>query len=74
MDYKILDIQNEELDNNIKNICINNEIITPIIKDYFQETPIEEVLKKMNECIAILYEEIKMLKKEILLLKKNETE
>ena len=69
------DLKNLKLDDNIKNMFIHNDIITPIIKDSFEEEiTIEQVLKKMNEHIAFLYEEIKMLKKEILIKKKYDTE
>ena len=68
------DFININLDNNYKNTFINTDIITPIIKDSFEEISIEQVLKKMNEHIAFLYEEIKMLKKEIFIVKKYDTE
>ena len=49
-------------------------IITPILNDYDERETIEEVLKKMNEKIANLSEEIYLLKKEILKIKNSNSE
>jgi hypothetical protein len=74
------------MDHEITNIENNNskEMIMPVIDDYIDiifineksnnMTPVEEILKKMYEYIALLSEEIKSLKIEVRQLKVSNTE
>ena len=81
MDYEI--IKNNNIDYNsddsseneltlFKQICLENNNLEQIIIN--EITPIEEVLKKMQEYIAFLSEEIKILKEDVKKLKEKDTE
>jgi hypothetical protein len=77
MDYELLYIDinscnTNEKNNNfkiLKKSCSEDNMIIPILKDCYELSPVDEVLKKILEHIAFLSEEIKMLKEDIKNLK-----